>query len=334
VPSFGVLRHCGLAAASVVLALAVLCPAAGAGTAYWSALEARATEPVSRAARGRTVGYDRTYKTDLVERLTEPPELVVLGGSRAQRFEPSLLRRLTGLSAFNYALQNCRPEDAYAVTRNLYRRAPDVRIRCIYAVQCTTFSDIDLHPGLLYDQRLSSAFPRALVARQKAAQGRVEAHSLLSCNIFSDRGCLLWNTYDELEAGGRTLGESLTSYLGSLLPRAASTAPVAHTRSRRYFEKLLALQNAHDVAPLLVIMPYQPSALRAFRSVGWEAKRRRLLAYLDGLHASYDFRVLDCTTIATFGGTASGFYDGAHIKVENARRILRYAVRAAPACFR
>jgi hypothetical protein len=298
-----------------------------------STLDAHAEAASPRPARGRTVGYDRTYKTDLVERLGESPELIVLGGSRAQRFEPSLLRRLTGLSAFNYALQNCRPEDAYAVTRRLYVRTPDVRVRCIYAIQCTTFSNVAMHPGLLYDPRLAAAFPRALVARQKAALGTVHAHSLLSCNTFSARGCLLWNTYDEREQEGHTLGESLRSYLSSLLPRAASTAPVEQSRARHYFCKLLALQNAHGVTPLLVLMPYQPEALRAFREVGWQTKLERLKAYLARLHHGYDFRVLDCTEIATFGGSADAFYDGAHVKTENARRILRYAVRAAPACF-
>ena len=324
----------GLATAAALVAGSALCRPTAARTVRVAAVDASALAAILRAPRGRTVGYDRTYKTDLVERLGEAPECIVLGGSRAQRFEPSLLRSLTGLSAFNYALQNCRPEDAYAVTRYLYSRAPEVKVHCIYAIQSTTFSDIDMHPGLLYDARLSAAFPRALVARQKKAQGAATAHSLLSCNTFSARGCLLWNTYDEREADGRTLAESLSSYLDSLLPRAASTAPVAHSRSRHYFEKLLALQNAHGVTPLLVIMPYQPSALRAFRSVGWQAKLTRLKRYLRGLHADYEFRVLDCTLLSTFGGSASAFYDGAHVKVENARRILRYAVRAAPACFR
>jgi hypothetical protein len=43
----------------------------------------------------RDVGYDLTYKADLVEKLPAPPELVMLGGSRAQRFEPSHIERVT-----------------------------------------------------------------------------------------------------------------------------------------------------------------------------------------------------------------------------------------------
>jgi hypothetical protein len=325
---------CGTSILVVAFSAALACDPAAARVDLTSARSSVAAAAATRTPRGCTVGYDRTYKTDLVERLRKPPELIVLGGSRAQRFEPSVITRLSGLSAFNYALQNARPEDAYAVTRHLYERAPGVRVRCIYAIQSTTFSDIDLSSGLLYDTRLSSSLPRSLRAGQKARQGQARAHSLLSCNSFNSRGCLLSNTYDEREADGRTLDDSLTSYLASLLPRAASTQPVARSRAELYFRKLLALQNAHGVTPLLVIMPYQPTALRAFRAVGWQTKLDRLKHYLDGLHDEYRFRVLDCTEIATFHGSATAFYDGAHIKRENARRLLRYAVRMAPECFR
>ena len=40
--------------------------------------------------------YDRSYKVDLLERLPSPPELVIFGGSRAQRFEPSSPRSSPG----------------------------------------------------------------------------------------------------------------------------------------------------------------------------------------------------------------------------------------------
>ena len=73
--------------------------------------------PPPASAPPAPASYDRTVKVDLVERLPEPPELVIFGGSRAQRFEPSVAEKLTGLPAFNFAVQNSRPEDAYAMSR-------------------------------------------------------------------------------------------------------------------------------------------------------------------------------------------------------------------------
>ena len=49
--------------------------------------------------------------------------------------------------------------------------------------------------------------------------------------------------------------------------------------------------------------------------------------------ATYRFQLLDYTEIASFHGDPGAFYDGAHVKAANARRILRRAVRDAPEAF-
>lgn len=282
----------------------------------------------------RDVGYDLTYKADLVERLPAPPEFVVLGGSRAQRFEPPYITRRTGLSAFNFAVQNCRPEDAYAILRFLYSRAPKVRVRCLFAVQATTFNDTVMHPGLLYDPRFRRFFPRGLLAAQRKASEPLRPHRLPSTSRYSPRGCILYNSYDRQRERGRTLERSLQIYLHRMVPRAASREVPGQERSLRYFRKFLDLCNRHDVVPAIVIMPYHPEALAAFRAVGWERKQRRLRRLLAGLADEYEFRVLDYTDIAAFGGRPEWFYDGAHVTKENSRRIIDQALRDAPECFR
>ena len=128
--------------AALVLGVAVLVGGTAAGPA--AAVEAGPTasadaSPAATARLGAAVDprYDRTYKCDLLERLPAPPELVIFGGSRAQRFEPSVAERLTGLPAFNFAVQNSRPEDVYAMSRLLFWRAPSVKLRCVWALQAT-----------------------------------------------------------------------------------------------------------------------------------------------------------------------------------------------------
>ncbi len=278
--------------------------------------------------------YDRTFKCDRLERLPEPPELVVLGGSRAQRFEPSQIERRTGLPAFNFAVQNSRPEDAYAIARYLFRRAPEVKLRCIWAVQVTTLGDTPLHPGLLAEERLAQFLPDELVAAQRAAHANVAAHEVLWNDEYSSRGALFRNRYDRVVARGVGLDEVMQDYLGRMLPKAAAPSPHEQRRSKRYFEKTLSLFNRHGVAPVLVIMPYHPEALAAFRAVGWQQKLDALNAYLRGLQGRYVFRLFDYTEIASFGGSARGFYDGAHVKRANARRIIKQIVADVPGAFR
>ena len=85
----------------------------------------------------------------------------------------------------------------------------------------------------------------------------------------------------------------------------------------------MRLYNDHGVTPLIVVMPYQPRVLRAFREAGFQKHLDRLAAYLRDAGTRCRFRVLDLTDIRTFGGSATEFYDGAHVTRENARRIAR-----------
>ena len=108
----------------------------------------------------------------------------------------------------------------------------------------------------------------------------------------------------------------------------------AQTRAKEYFERTLQLYNLHGVEPVLVIMPYHPAALAAFRAAGWDAKEDAFKTYLESLRGQYRFQLVDYTDIAAFHGTEDGFYDGAHVTAENARRILAQVVRDAPEAFR
>ena len=159
----------------------------------------RAARLLGAASRPRTTA---SYKVDLLERLPAPPELVIFGGSRAQRFEPSFAEKLTGLPAFNFAVQNSRPEDVYAMSRLLFWRAPSVKLRCIWALQATTLSDSPLHPGLLAEPRLTQFLPGYLVAAQRKVSVSTEGREMATDDEYSARGQLLRNGYDlRLERG-------------------------------------------------------------------------------------------------------------------------------------
>ena len=96
----------------------------------------------------------------------------------------------------------------------------------------------------------------------------------------------------------------------------------------------MRLFNLHGVQPVLVIMPYHPDALAAFRAVGWQDKLDALNTYLLSLRSKYFFRVRDYTELESFGGDPEGFYDGAHVKRENVRRIVAQILSDTPYAFR
>ena len=85
--------------ARAAVTAAVLLVALAALPAAWTPAAGAAHVDAARLSSGGVL-YDRSYKVDLLERLPSPPELVIFGGSRAQRFEPSvaehLLNKLVG----------------------------------------------------------------------------------------------------------------------------------------------------------------------------------------------------------------------------------------------
>ena len=191
----------------------------------------RAQAAAARFDVGGPPTYDRVVKCDLVERLPEPPRLVIFGGSRAQRFEPSVAEELTGLPAFNFAVQNSRPEDAYAMARYLFWREPGVKLRCLWALQATSVSDSPLHPGLLAEPRLNQFLPEYLVRAQRTVSVSTEGRVLGPDIRFTARGSLVRNSYDARLERGIPFESTLLDYLATMVPRAASPSPLRRSRA-------------------------------------------------------------------------------------------------------
>ena len=312
-----------LALAGAAASLALAAPSvATAATATW------------KLSHYTKVGYVRSFKLDLIQELPAPPELLLIGGSRTTRFEPSLMRRLTGLSAMNCAVSNCEPEDVWAYVNHLYMRAPDVKLRCLWGVQVRGMSDVTFAQGLAYVTRLARWFPPELIDEQKARIGDPVIKDLLALNRFTARGMLAYGTYDRQRDRGLTLHDSLDRWIPIHVSKETNAADLPTARARSYFEATMALFNEHGVAPCIVIMPLHPRALDALSAVAkWKANFEEFKTYLQDLRATYDFHLLNYTQISSFGGHAEWFYDGAHITVENARLLLRKAVAQAPESF-
>ena len=279
-------------------------------------------------------GGDRSFKCDLYEEMPRVPRVLVFGGSRGLRMDPATIRRRTGLTAFNFAFHNGRPEDAWAVTDWAIDSNPDKPPTVIWCIQATTLADVPMNAGLIVDERLAQAFPEELIAAKLPGAMKQPKRNVLSGRRFGYDGMLWWNTYDTRRKAGLTLQRALNGYLDAdMLAKAGNRKLPRNTRAKAYFVKTIRLLNKHHIKPLIVIMPYHPRVLKAFTAVGWGVKQRWLRTYLSKLQDHLDFRVLNCLNIKTFGGSPDGFYDGAHLTAGNSRRLIRYCVARAPSCF-
>ena len=102
----------------------------------------------------------------------------------------------------------------------------------------------------------------------------------------------------------------------------------------RYFAMTLGLFNSIGVTPVLVLMPTHPLVIQSMGDAQWNQRRIVLLDYLRSLAQVYRVAIVDCSRIESFHGDPNAFYDGVHIKKENADRIIDTVVRAVPQAFR
>ena len=155
------------------------------------------------------------------------------------------------------------------MARLLFWRAPSVKLRCIWALQATTLSDSPLHPGLLAEPRLTQFLPGYLVAAQRKVSVSSEGREIAGLRrVLGARAAAAQRV--RRAAGARHLPREHPARLplhdgpaGGRRPR-----PTPRRARKTYFERTLQLFNLHGVEPVLVIMPYHPTALAAFRAVG------------------------------------------------------------------
>jgi hypothetical protein len=283
------------------------------------------------------VRTDRAVKAKMLRQLDEPPQLLVFGGSRATRFEPSYLRELTGLRGFNLAFQNGRPEDAWAFLHLVGELHPEATPRVVWFVHVEAFREQGLSAGLVQDPALARWFPAELVAEGRAKLPKTQAEAPkardLALTRYGPDGVVLRNRYDLAVKRGRTLKRAVDWSIDEALERYRTTTPALFPRSQLYFEKSVRLLNDLGTEPVIVFMPIHPRLLAAVRPAGWAERRSEVMAYLRGLRRRLDFTVLDFTELSSFKGDRNGFYDGFHIRKANARRLLDAVVARAPGAF-
>jgi hypothetical protein len=276
-----------------------------------------------------------SYKADLVEKLARPPQLVFIGGSRCERFDPVYAHRKTGLRSFNLATTNSHPEGAWALANWLLKRSPGTRLRWVWGINSTALDDRDLDPALLQDSRFSWYFDDALLRGQRKflphTASLMPQRSRLDGRRYSRYGLLKWNTYDRYLEGGGKLSASLRHYVERAFARRLlpGRGVIGGTRASWYFEKTLELLNQHGTTPVLVVMPVQPAVQALLHMQGWMKGYEHLLTYLQRLSGQYRFRVVDVSRISSFRGDPGEFYDGVHITRKNSDRVIDTLVAQA-----
>ncbi len=308
---------------------------------------------------GPAVWTDRAEKVKLIDRLTVPPQVIVLGSSRAMKIDPAFVEKLTGKPGFNAGVSSGTPSDAYVFTRFLHARFPTTHQTYLWMLDQEAFAPSPVDPGVLSQPQLSrylssgerlktrltdlswllswrtlltsyrtwrhQSQPVKAAATQPAAnQQSVETGPP---PVFAPNGFRKIDANDRRAKGGRTLAAGIQSSIGIFGRRYRGNYPRLDPVQKAFFQQTLAAMNSYGSTPLIVLSPVQPRLLAYLRPLGWSLRHRQVLAYLHSLQPRYRFVLVDFSSVASFGGSPKAFFDGVHMKVSNYRRLIRALLR-------
>ena len=285
------------------------------------------------------VESDRGIKLTLVERLDAPPDVLILGSSRARLAEPAFLRRLTGLRGFNAGVTGGTAADAWVFTRHAASEFPQTRRRFIWFVDVGIATN-GVNPQLADDPRaaryLESGGQIGLkdVATYLSVDAtRASIRVLRKCVLdecvpriaYEADGSILRSQLRYLPERGRNLKAAAAALAASVRANPPKRVPVDRDR-HQFFERTLAFMNSRGERPVIVFNPIYPTVLAALERHGFPG-RATSLAYLRELRRrGFDFVLVNLQDIRTWGGRAEDFSNPTHVNRKNMERMLRYIV--------
>ncbi len=298
-----------------------------------------------------TTTTDRTVKADLVEELKQPPQLIVLGSSRAMGYEPAYLKEKTGLRTFNAGLNGIGGvAESWAMVNFMHDRFPDSRPSYLWFVDVESFVPFSVQGRTAQEPRLARYIDGTAANRSwegvlaKVFEDRatffswVTAKDSLRVLTHRKQAIRVQSAYRKrFKADG-----TYTHYQGTVQQVFAKYYPPSEQRYRdlytnvyhtldptakSYFERTLGYMNAHGSEPLLVLTPISPRLVKVIGPLGWYQRHRQVVDFIQSLQGSYRFVFVDLTDIRTFNGDPRQFGDGVHLATANTRRLIDYLLR-------
>jgi hypothetical protein len=283
---------------------------------------------------------DAGIKANLVSHLSQPPQLVVLGSSRALKIEPQYMRSLTGLRTFNAAIRDATPVDSYAFMRLIHDHFPQSHPHYLWLLDVEAFRSNGFSPGLRHTPSLlryvkkisnpgvpwSDALPRMLTWQETEDSARL-LHAWYTGHLNAghanrERRLKLFDPDGFFRITDYNWNRSFNKYVAWY----KAGYPALQQQPKQFMERAIAQMNRWGATPVIVLTPIHPKLRKVVGPMGWTARHRDLVAYLHGLQGRLHFQMLDLSDPTVFGGSLKGFYDPVHMRIPNVRRMLDYVV--------
>jgi len=257
------------------------------------------------------------------------------------KVSPREIERLTGRAAYNAAVESARVEDYLALVRFAQGDCHWSPTEIVIGLDVEAFHDHlapdsrllsngNLRPYLSPSMRreMVPGAVRALLGAEHTAQSLMALGYVIvgfpsEKSTFDPDGYLRYRAWEREIAEG-TFEPDIESSIREYDARLANFTALDPAR-QALFEELVARSASRSVRVRTFITPLHPLVLEHLdRSRNDERLRGDLVAYLTTLRERWPgFSYVDFTEIATFGGDPELFFDGAHLRDENAVRLVR-----------
>lgn len=290
---------------------------------------------------------DRQIKVDLVAALPEAPQVVIFGSSRAWKLDPEFIRAQTGLVTFNASVSGGRPPDAWAFANLIHATFPAARPNYLWVLDVSELTKVQLAAGLLNVPQLRRYFPSGLVLRSRlkdiswlfsfttARDSLSILRHLDSIRAKAARQRKHWSTWGWFTDSSRDVkldaNPGLPNIQADIKEKTAIyrdyTGPDPEAKS--YLEKTLKLFASWGGHGIVVIPPTQPSLIAVLQPLGYDQRHQEVVDYLTSLQSTYDFSVVDMTSLSSYGGSPTGFIDGVHLRTPEMQKMIAKVLEIA-----
>lgn len=283
-------------------------------------------------------------KLKLFRELPNPPEILVLGSSRLDTFDPELIQEITGKSCFNFALAAVEPGSMFAALKIVVEE---------YEVELDTVI-IGIDPGIFNENfRLNTmvqmvpAFskymkdhpyldaiglkatflfrPEQLRSSLKVLRREAGFVDMPLFREFREDGLVSYPIWDKAKANG-TL--DLDTFLDWQIPTWVVKYGIQNfdgpsEQRLDYWYETLETCSSHGINVITFMAPNHPRLAEKITEIGADVVYDEIKAIIAQSVTRHDGIFFDFSDIESFGGDPDLFYDGVHMQKENMELMTR-----------
>lgn len=289
------------------------------------------------------VNPDRVNKACLARRLPTPPRVVLFGSSIFSKGDPTQVRAITGLTAFNASVSHGNTDDAWTFLNLIHDPHPAIGQQLVWLLDPETFLGRGGPDRGLLSSRFTARFTRPgyrdargeSAAQETAREAGTPAFR--TCRVRTNSftryradGYRSHDYHDRNLANGETQAESIQATVIEYRAIYRDRYHALDPRLEGLFDQTIRMANGWGARPIVVLAPMHPRFVAALAPYGYAQRSAQVVAFLRGAEHRESFTLLDARSLGAFAATPADFFDGVHLQAPAMRRLLAWVLRQAP----